>query len=124
MVVARVAALGLLVGCARAFEVGARHVVEQELETRAEPVAVALHEVRAQRVLVPSDVIERVVEARVVDLREGDAEQVVERGGCGGVMGGADPPVRFDEGWGRQCCSQDPRPLPTLHLRFFWDLGF
>jgi len=26
------------------------------------------------------------------------------------------PPVRFDEGWGTQCCSQHPRPLPTLPL--------
>ena len=25
-----------------------------------------------------------------------------------------DPPVRFVEGWGTQCCSQHPRPLPTL----------
>jgi hypothetical protein len=67
--VARVAALGLRIALRLAFEVGARHVVEQKLETHAEPIAVTCHQVRTQRVLVDAELVEGAVEPRVVDHR-------------------------------------------------------
>jgi hypothetical protein len=88
--VARVAALGLGIAPGLTFKIRARHIVEQKLETHAEPLAVTRHEVSAQRVLMRAEVIERAVEPVVVDRGGVHAEQVVQRGGFMPMLGHAE----------------------------------
>jgi len=101
--------LGLWVALRLALEVSARHVVEQKLETHAEPLAVTRHQVRTQRVLVFAELIEGAVEPRVVDRRGVDAEQIVERGGLIPMLGHAQfRTLRAKAGDGEQGCDVRP----------------
>lgn len=73
-----IAALGLGVALGLAFEVGAGHVVEQELELDAEPALVAFEEMPTDRVLVLDEGVEAAVEAVVVDLLPTDSEKILQ----------------------------------------------
>jgi hypothetical protein len=64
-------------------------IVEQKLETHAEPIAVTCHQVRTQRVLVDAELVEGAVEPRVVDQARVHAEQIVEGRGVIPMLGHA-----------------------------------
>jgi hypothetical protein len=77
--VARVTALRQRAAGRRAFEVGAGHVVEQELEAHAEPVTVTRQQMGAELFLVRHQHVQSAVEPVVVDLRPACAQQVLQR---------------------------------------------
>ena len=66
--VTRVAPGRQLVVLGQTFKVGAGHVVEQELEAHAKPIAVALLHMRAQRFLVAEQLIQPSIQSRLIDL--------------------------------------------------------
>lgn len=82
LLVARVVALRLQVAFHFAFEVGARHIVQQELEAHANPLAVTLLQMGAE-------LVESAVDPRAVDRAGVEVEQLVARGGVEPAFGHA-----------------------------------
>ena len=77
--VARVAALGQGIRVGLAFEVRARHVVQQQIVLDGEQLAEPLLEKRLQRLLVRQQFVQPAVQAVVVHLVERHAQQVGQR---------------------------------------------
>ena len=63
-----------------AFDITAREVVQQDVELRREQLAVARREMALERGLLRQQVIERAIEATVIDRALGHMQQVVQRG--------------------------------------------
>jgi hypothetical protein len=81
-VITRVAALGnLRVG--HALEVGAGHIVEQQIVVELEQLSEALDQVLLDRLLVRQQPVQRSVQPLLVEALGSDTEQVFER--CGAV---------------------------------------
>lgn len=69
----------LLVASTLTFKKGARHVVEQELETHSEPVSIALHEMSAELVFMLCQYIQAPVKSITVDLERIHSQDILER---------------------------------------------
>ena len=77
--VAAVAALGQRVGLRLAFEVGAGHVVQQQVVLELEQLAQPALEMGLQLLLVRQQAVQRAIQAIVVDRLGRHAQQVVQR---------------------------------------------
>jgi len=107
--ISRVTALGLRIALGLALKIRAGHVVEQKLEAHPEPLAVTLHQMRAQRVLVCAEFVEGAVQPVVVDRARVHAKQIIQRGGVIPVFGHAQlGTLGAEPGGGEQCCGVGP----------------
>jgi hypothetical protein len=77
--IAGITARGLRVAQGLAFEIGAGHVVKQELKFDSEPALVTRVQMLAERVLVRVQHVESAIEPALIDLRKCHAQQIFQR---------------------------------------------
>jgi hypothetical protein len=95
--VAGVPALRLRVLLGGPLEVGARHVVEQEVVLQPEEFSQALFEVLLQDRFGRQELVEGAIETVIVDFRRGHAQQLGERGAFITLLGERQLAARFAE---------------------------
>lgn len=78
--VAGITPLGLGIAFGLTFKISAGDIVEQKLEPHAEPLAVTLHQMSAQGVLVLAELVQRTIKPGIVNQTRVYSEQIVEGG--------------------------------------------
>ncbi len=109
--IAAVTPRGQRVGFCQSLEVGRRHVVEQDVEVQRKQGAETILQVRLERSLVRQQLIESLVETRVVHHRRINAQQIFERCASIPVLGD----VQFAGWFAQSRDDQDRRDLRPRH---------